>query len=83
MTERSFIEKMRDVFYSLSRSSKLSPVLADTLIDLYISLSPSVHVWNGTVMTAREWATMVARDSAKMYNVEWSPTPEHLRDIPL
>lgn len=83
MTDRSFIEKMRDVFYSLARSERINPELADTLIDIYVSLSPQDHVWRGAVMTAREWAEMVARDTAKMYNVAWTPTPEHLRDIPL
>lgn len=81
MTDRSFIEKMRDIFYSLGRSTLIPGTLADEMIDIYVSLSPSDHLYKGRVMTAREWALMVAYDTARMYNVVWEPTPDDLRNM--
>lgn len=76
MKPQSFISKMRDAMFALSRSQLVPKTLPDDLIAIYCNQSRPDQMRNGQVLPCRDWAIGVAIDAARMYNVDWTPPDE-------
>jgi len=73
MTANSFVSKMRDAMFSLSRSTLVPKSLPNDLIDIFVNEQPGPQMRGQQLLEPYDWAVLVARDAARMYNVEWSP----------
>jgi hypothetical protein len=76
MTANSFVSKMRDAMFSLSRSTLVPKSLPDDLIAIFVNEGPPPQMRGGQLLPPKEWAILVAQDAARMYNVDWNYTAD-------